>query len=262
MSRFRRLASGLSVALLSGCASVGNTFVGTPLDASGHAARSPRTESGLVISGEEVTQYASRYFGLVEITLENQSTQWVRISRLALDFGESAREGVALPQQEDVSAWYRATLQRNDIRDTNAAAALAGILLLGAGAAVVGHASDEPALKAAGSVAVLGAETALLARGYDESIQKAERAALYPGTHLLAVPFAVPPGLFSKRWLLINTRDGSTPCVQRVILDYDVEGRGRERVWLRFRHVANSSEWQRSACRLESGLQQAQYLPQ
>ena len=248
MRFFRTTLCALLAFGMSGCASIGNSYVGRPLDQAGNALNSPYTASGLRISAQELTPYASRNFGLVEITLENDSTDWVRISRLELDFGDSARAGVSLPKEPDVSAWYRATLQRNDIRDTNEAAALGALVLLGAAVAIAGEVTDKPAAKAAGAVALAGAETALVVKGVDQNIQSVEHPPLYPDTHLLALPFAVPPGLFSKRWLLINTRDSNLPCVRGMLLDYDVVGRGRERVLLRFRKPGNGSEWQRWVC--------------
>jgi hypothetical protein len=248
MRFFRTLRCGLCALSLSACASITNSYVATPLDAQGQLVHSTRTASGLVISGEELTTYASENFGLVEVTLENQLSAWVRIERLTLDFGDSVRGGVSLTEEPDVSAWYRATVQRNDVRDANRASALGALVLVGAAVTVAGHATDEPVAKAAGGLAMAAGPLALVAKGVDEAIERAERGDVYPETHLLAVPFGVPPGLFSKRWVLINTQGRDTPCVRGMIIDYDVEGRGRERVLLRFRRRGNGSEWQRAAC--------------
>ncbi len=257
MRSLRTLWYNLCALSLSACASIRNSYVGTPLDAQGQLVDSTRNASGLVISGEELTAYASEHFGLLEVTLENRSSAWVRIERLTLDFGDSVRGGVSLPEEPDVSAWYRATLQRNEVRDTNQAAALGALMLLGAAVAVAGHATDEPVANAAGRLAMAGGATALVAKGVDATIERAKRGDVYPETHLLAVPFGVPPGLFSKRWVLINTLGGNTPCVRGMILDYDVEGRGRERVLLRFRRRGDRSEWQRGKCDTRSGRRQA-----
>jgi hypothetical protein len=79
-----------------------------------------------------------------------------------------------------------------------------------------------------------------------------------PSTHLLALPFSVPPGLFTKRWLLLNTRGARTPCIRQVLLDYDVQRGGlasgaaqvgsRERVLLKFRYAGDRSSWQAPVC--------------
>src|SRR5262245_9114965 len=111
--------------LLLGCASVQDAHVATPVDEQGQLADQARTRSGLIISGEERGEYASSNFGLIEITLENRSSEWLRLSRIALDFGSPEQNaGVYLPVGAEISAWYRATLQRNDIRATNSALVL------------------------------------------------------------------------------------------------------------------------------------------
>jgi hypothetical protein len=219
----------------SGCASIQSDYLATPVDASGRLSTRARTFSGLVVSGEEVSRYASRHFGLIEITFENRSEDWVHIQRLGIDFGETVgNSNVTLPEGPDLDAWYRATLQRNDIEDTNAAAALGGLLLLGETVAVVGSVSHQHEAVAAGGALALAATTVATAQAYDADIQSVERVRPLPSTHLLAVPFGVPPGLFAKKWVLLNTRGSTTPCVRRMLIDYDVAGVGRERVLLQF----------------------------
>ena len=252
-----------------GCASIQDSYVATPVDEQGNLAEHHRTTSGLVISGQELAAYASPHFGMVEVTLENHSSEWLHISRLALDFVSPEKNaGVALTAGSDLTARYNATVQRNDIRATNSAAALEGLLLVGETAAMVGAASGKRPIAAAGAATALGALTIDRANAYGDQIASVERVRDLPSSHLLALPIAVPPGLFSKRWVLLNTSDARTPCIRKMLLDYDVQvgdvgagdaqagnaparavsNKGRERVLLEFRAGGDRSEWQSSVC--------------
>lgn len=245
--------------LLFGCASIQDAHVATPVDEQGNLAKDARTRSGLVISGEELSDYASSNFGLVEITIENRSSEWLRLSRIALYFGGPEQNAaVYLPTGSEISAWYSATLQRNDIRASNSASVLEALFLLGETAAVIGAVSGKPAVSAAGGATALGALTISAVDAQAERVSSVEHVEALPSTHLLALPFSVPPGLFTKRWVLLNTRDTGTPCLRQVLLDYDVQSGGlalgagqrssRERVLLKFRYAGDRSSWQARVC--------------
>jgi hypothetical protein len=252
-SSFRRRAKpSLGVVLaawLMGCASIGSKYTASPVDAQGRVTAARSTESGLVISGEELRMYASNYFGLIEITFENPTANWVHVSRLTLDFGDAARNSAVLtPSAADLDAWYLSTVQRNDIRATNHATALGALFAVGQVVAIAGAVSGKRGVTAAGGVVALGAATAALAEGQEARVQEAESVHVLPQSHLLALPFAIPPGLFTKKWILLQTRSITAPCVSSLLMDYDVQERGRERVLVRFRHGSDHSEWQRLVC--------------
>lgn len=232
------------------CAGVEGRFAASPVDDQGRLMSARTTESGLAISGEELRSYGSEYFGLIEVVFENTTADWIHISRLELDFLDPAKNAaVRIPRGAELDAWYVATLQRNDIRDTNHATALGAILALGEVVAVAGAVSGKRKVAAAGGAVALGAATAALVDRQDRRVQRAENVRVMPGSHLLATPFAVPPGLFTKKWVLLQTTSRSAPCVSSMLVDYDVQGRGRERVLVRFRYELERSEWQRRACR-------------
>jgi hypothetical protein len=238
-------------ACLCSCASIQNGYLARPIDEHGQLSPERRTRSGLVISGEERQRYASRNFGFVEVTFENTSAEWVRVQELQLDFGDAVRDaGVFIPGGDDVNAWYVATVQRNDIRDTNDAHALGALLLIGEAVGRVAAASDKPAVAGAGVALSLGASTAALAEGVDRDARAAEEVHPLPGAHLLSVPFVVPPGLFAKKWVLLNTQPG-VPCITVMRISYVLEGGEREQVLLPLRrlgHRSRGSVWQEYAC--------------
>lgn len=246
------MQQALAVVVVSGalaCASVGSEYAATPVDAEGRLMAGRRMPSGLALSSEELRPYASAYFGMVEITFENKTAEWIHIDRVSLDFGGGARsEAVVVPEGADLDAWYEATQQRNDIRDTNAATALGALFALGQAVAVVGALSGEREVAAAGGALALGTATAAAIEGQDRRVQRAEGVRVVPQSHLLNVPFAVPPGLFAKKWVLLQTRSRAAPCIGTMLIDYDTRERGRERALLTFRTAFESSEWQRRTC--------------
>ena len=68
----------------AGCATIKSGEYALPLDAKGRVAAAPVTAAGLLISGKEVSDLSSPYFGLLEVTFENPTAEWVHIDRTRL----------------------------------------------------------------------------------------------------------------------------------------------------------------------------------
>lgn len=246
-------AGVLALGLLAGCASVRNDYVAHPHDpATGKwAARGGETPSGLVVTGEERTQYSSDYFGVVDVTFENTTDRWIHIKSVRLRFdGPEYDRTVSVPEGEQLRSWARATHQRLAVSRHNRETALALVALAGMTA---GLASDNRAVRATGGVAAAGALGALAVDEANQAVERAEQPAAphtpaYYDTHLLAVPFSIPPGLFAKRWVTLSTAGAAAPCVRSMIIDYDIEGGKREHVYLPFRTSRNGSDWQTAEC--------------
>lgn len=244
--RFLLLGAFVSVSL-SACATISSGEYAHAMDTQGHLASSPRTPLGLKISGAEVGDLSSPYFGLVALTLENDSPDWVRIRKLSVSFGGADQDAsVLIPWGADIASWEHAIEERNAVRSYNASSALAAIAVAGALVAAVGH---HKAAGAVGGLVAAGAVAALTARAVSEDVSAIESVPLFPDTHLLSVPFAVPPGLFSKKWILLNTPSaGPAACVKAMLIEYETERGQKEQVWLPFRRPYSGSEWQRHAC--------------
>jgi hypothetical protein len=226
-----------------GCASTAPGKYARPIDEYGQFLDTHRTPAGLKISARELSSLASEHFGFVEVTFENTTSHWIHIERMNLSFGDRAKnQGVFVPWGSELESWRRAIEERNEVRETNAETALA---LLAIGGAVVAAASNDQPLKAAGGMVAVGALSTAFVRDVDRRVRGTEDAKPFPATHLLEVPFPVPPGLHSKRWIVLNTPT-NIGCIDSMILDYDNNGGRRERVWADFR--ANRSEWQNKVC--------------
>jgi hypothetical protein len=236
---------GISIALAAGCAELHSGAYAVPVDAAGRLAPTAGLKSGLRISGRQVSDLSSRYFGAIEVTFENRSSEWVRIQQAGLDFGTPRRNGrVSVTAGEDLQRWQEGTQRRNAIRDANQATAL-DLLLFGAAVATV--AGGRSAAGAGAAAVCAGAALALGTRELQDRAAGAETVALYPANHLLSLPFSVPPGLAIKRWVVLNTGAAADrDCIRHAELAYVTDRALQERVRLSF--TDHGSEWQRLAC--------------
>jgi hypothetical protein len=198
--------------------------LGEPVDEAGHRLTGPRPLAALHVSAEEIPALASPTFGFVEVTFENTSPSWIRIRNLALDFGDPIRTGgVQIPGGADLEAWRQATLQRlalfgGPVDETTALFAL--------GASVGGRTSQ---VRAIGGVPGSSPD-----------------AAGFPEYHLLTLPIVIPPALFTKRWVVLNTGP-RVPCIRRIVMSYETDDGRSERLALAVRS-RSASEWQQTPC--------------
>ena len=238
----------------SGCATVNSGDYGVALDDTGHP-RSPvpGTEK-LKISAGERGSLSSAYFGVVEVTFENNTSAWIQIDHIDLDFGTPDKnKSVFIPWGDDIEIWEDATLQRNAIRRANTETVLGVIAIAGTVASAAGR---HHAVGAIGGTVALGALAGLYAQDRTDAVEAAGAAARFPPTHLLTLPIRVPPGLFAKRWMLLYT--AAQPlggCIDSFILNYETSEHEHGRVLLKFKGGYNyssadgkGSEWQWKSC--------------
>jgi len=237
-----------------GCATVNSGDYGVVLDDTGHPRTSAPSKERLKISAGEHGALSSTYFGVVEVTFENNTPAWIQIDHIDLDFGTPDKnKSVYLPWGDDLDIWEQATLQRNAINAANAQTALGIIALAGAvGAAAGGHHSAAGAI---GGTVALSALAGLYAQDRQAAVEATSNPSRFPPTHLLTMPLRIPPGLFAKRWLLLYT--AARPlggCIDSFILSYETADHEKARVLLKFRQPYTSgvdwhgSEWQWQSC--------------
>lgn len=237
----------------SGCATVKSGDYGVALDDKGHSKSAvPSTDERMKISAGELGALSSPYFGVVEITFENNSPVWVQIDHVDLDFGTPDKnKSVFIPWGADIELWEQATIQRNAIRAANTQTALG---LLAIGGAVAGAAGGGRVAGALGGTVALGALAGLYANERAGAVEATRDPGRFPPTHLLTMPLRIPPGLFAKRWLLLYT--AARPlggCLDSVILGYETAAHEHGRVLLQFRGTVatgdgHGSEWQFESC--------------
>ena len=230
---------------LGGCATVNSGAYGVSVDEQGR----PLPQSGPGeprVSAGELTDLSSPHFGALEVTFENRGHEWIRIHGVELDFGsQSVNENMFVPAGPDLDSWREATSMRNAIREVNQETTLE-LIALGAVALTAFSGRGSPGAVVGGTAAIASL-TALTARQVAGVVQESERVKLFPSSHLLGGPFGVPPGLFVKRWVVLNSRGpASSQCVRWLELKFMTESSGPRRVRLTVDRAG--SEWQRPAC--------------
>jgi hypothetical protein len=244
----RRLAPlCASLCFAAACASVHSGNLATPADGATAAGDPHRTRLGLVVSGKELDELGSAYFGVVDFVFENRTEGWIRIKTVTLDLGSEARNReVFLPWGTDLVRWYEAATQKLAIAGHNRQLFLSTLALAGA---VAGGVSGSNTGVLAGTTVALGATTVMAVDDIGATKRAAENAPIYPESHLLAGGFAIPPGLFTRRWVLLNTKDHARlGYLSALVVRYETEAGVSERVRLVFRNGVCGSPWQREVC--------------
>lgn len=230
----------IALAVCAACATVQSGPYATPVGPAGQPLKGNRTAAGLIISGAEDPSYSSPNFGFIVVTFQNDTDDWVRVERVNVRFGGGAKDAsVTIPVGEKLQSWAEAALQLRTIRNENATLILGALAV--AGSAVALSANNRSA-RAAGASVSAAAEAGLAA---SQAVSEAESL---PPAHLLSVPFTIPPHLFARRWIALQTPTSQgTPCVDAMLIDYQTARAQREQVWVRF-FSDSWSEWQQHTC--------------
>lgn len=233
-----------SVVAHAGCAQVHSGPYGVPVGPGNQPTGSRTTQAGLTLSADELTRWSSPQFGMIEVTFENDSGEWVEVRDLHVALPPDQTPGTTILTSQRIAAFREAARQRHAIEQQNVAVAL-GVLTLGG---LVLAETTEGAPKALGAVSATAGLGGLIAMDAKDSADRVSHVEPLPKSHLLGGSISVGPGLFAKRWIVLETNPSvARACVDRLRVSYRVQSGHEERVWLRFRDA--SSAWQREACR-------------
>jgi hypothetical protein len=197
-------------------------------------------KSGLVISGAVDSDLSTNYFGVIDFVFENKNTdQWMVIKDIKISFlTPEQNQNISIPLGARFSAWSQGITNLNEYNKKKAA--IIGFVLGGALMANAGSQSNRNIGAVAATISV-----AELASGKNYK----EMATYLPPDHLLSGDLLIPPGLFIKRWLVLNsTKHKETGFVETLVIDF-LDGRGnQQRYYLKlrdgmasFNHDFNSS---------------------
>jgi hypothetical protein len=202
------------------------------------------------VSARELEELASENIGTVELTFENTSDRWVHISQVDLDFGKpTTNDAVAVVSGPELHAWQQGAQLRAAQNRQKANGALVAVALGGLFLGMAGVVSDTPGLALAGDLVLTGSLVTAAARDINDDIEAAQTVPVYPENHLFAVPFAIPPRLAVKKFLVLDT--GSVPrqsCLAWIYVRFHTRQGPRERVLLRFRYPGHGSDWTNGVC--------------
>lgn len=196
------------------------------------------TKSGLLVSGSENTSLASDYFTLIDLTFENKSSDWLRVTKVGIDFGDATTNSeVRFPVGQDLMDWAQSAKEVKAIRDYNMQVALG--VAAGAGTAVA--AGGAGGSQSAGVGVVAGSSMALAASNLSNILDSLQRARVIPEDHLLAGGFSVPPGLHKKKWLTLYAKSPlQVPFIEKVAITLTYDNGVSESVMLPLRNVLTS----------------------
>lgn len=218
----------------SACATVQTGALAKKIEPSGRVTEQFVQNSGLRISGTQVNVMSSEHFGMAVVTFENLSSGWRRVSNVRLSLSPRAlNERVIVPSGLELEAWVDATLTRNYLFTRDTALALS---TLGFGDWIRRVTKDRRAPELQGGAAGLQTISALTT----------QNTRMYLPDHLLEAPVTVPPALFAKRWIVLNTPPDLGACIRGVVLDFDVDTGEHEQVWVPFE--THGSAWQERVC--------------
>ena len=233
------LFGALACVLASGCATIDNGNYGVPVD----AANRPQASAApppLLVSAGEAPSYSSRYLGLVEVTFENRTSVWKQVDRVALSFGSATKSrNIAIASGEEIEAWERAITIGRAIALTNAGTGIEALGRVPVDRLGAWVDQRHPAAAAAGTTDA-GAPAGVGSGAVPTPPS-------YPDQHLLTTPFRIPPGLFTKRWILLSTSDDPLGgCIDSMVLSYETSDHTTGRMILSFK--IRGTGWQPAAC--------------
>lgn len=235
----------LVVGLLSlvGCASIHKGEYAKQVDEDGSVKKGNVTNSGIIVSGSEVSSLASKHFTQLDFTFENTTNQWIEIDKVNISYmDKKLNKLVKVPLGKKLMMWSEAAKQNKVIADHNRSVLIGAI----AGVAAVGGAVSKNYRARGAAAAVLSASAGALA--YNElkdKINDAELAKIVPKSHLLNTPLYIPPGLHAKRWIAIYLKNPyKSPYLSQVKISYRVGKKKRESILLPLRKANTSSSFQ------------------
>lgn len=181
----------ISSSLLVSCASIHPGFKGHSVE--------PGNPIDITVSAENLDYSKRDSFQLIEVTIENNTTEWIRIESIRPRLPDPAESKVSAVLGQDLVDWAEAKQAQAKVDKLNQDIIQASLV----GAGVLASTSKNSALSSLGTVATVGGLGWAAATGISGDKRQAEAVMKVPSTHLYA-PVAVPAKMFQRRWLLLN----------------------------------------------------------
>lgn len=205
------LTIGLA-ALLFSCASTHPGKEGSAL--------SGRARLPIKISAETIDENAKDPFQLIEVTFENTSDEWLRITKNNVVIDNPADSRVSVVLGQDLIDWASAMELRQKKDQHNKKLLQAGLLI---GSALIGSANQNNSVGNAAGVAMAATSVWMVADSIKMQIRKAEGINKVPDTHLNH-SVMIPGQTFVRRWVLLN-KPANTSINRLVIQTETVDGK-------------------------------------
>jgi hypothetical protein len=173
--------------------------------------------SGVVISGAVDSDLSTNYFGALDFVIENKSDQWMVLKDVKVSFlTPEQNKNIGIIAGSYFNAWSQGT---TNLQEYNRKKAAIFGAILGSALMVKGGTQTERGTGAI--VSSLSIAELASAKNYKEVV------ASLPPDHLLSSDILIPPGLFIKRWLVLNsTKHKETGFVTTIVIDF-TDGNGK-----------------------------------
>ncbi|OFZ29328.1 MAG: hypothetical protein A2622_07890 [Bdellovibrionales bacterium RIFCSPHIGHO2_01_FULL_40_29] len=204
------LVIGLAAFLYS-CASTHPGKEGHALDGK---ARLP-----IKISAEILDENAKDPFQLIEVTFENTSDEWLRITKNSVIIDNPADSRVSVVLGQDLIDWASAIELRQKKEQHNKELLQAGLII---GSALVGGANKNNSVGTAAGVTMVATSAWVVADTIRMQIKKVEGINKVPDTHLNH-SVMIPGQTFARRWVLLN-KPANTKINRLVVQTETIDG--------------------------------------
>jgi len=174
------------------------------------------------VSGKTVESKLQSPFQEVELTIENMSGDWIRISRAEVLIDDPSKSKISIVVGNDLQSWLDAKQYELKMNERNSELAQTGLAAAGGVLAAGGARSGNKNAVVAGAVTALSGLGWAMGSQYSKEDREAEAALKVPGHHLYT-PFAVPGKMFLRKWLLVNKPVGT--MVNNLVIEFEtIEG--------------------------------------
>ena len=150
-------------------------------------------------------------FTVLQFVWGNKNKDWVRIKNVRLDLdNKELKKSINILVGEDLRTWADSLSHKLKVDNFNRQMFMNSLALIGTATMVAGGAKGNQDMAVGGAAltsAVIGIDA--INKVMDE-INHIERAALIPYTHLYN-PFSVPPGLYTKKWIVLEAYEDEIP---------------------------------------------------
>lgn len=187
------------------------------------ASLSDKKSIDITVSGKTSEGKYDSAFQLIEVTVENNTAEWVRIDRVEVVIEDPSKSKISAVVGADLDSWVEAKNSQDALDNHNAEMAALGVAAAGTAVAVAGAKNKNANATKGGLIALYGTTGYMAGRDLSKAKSNVESAQKVPSTHLYH-PFSVPGKMFMRKWILMNKPVGVV--IDNLVLEFEtVEGK-------------------------------------
>lgn len=163
-------------------------------------------QKDLQVSADPIAEYSDSTNVVLDFTLENKGTRWLRIDQVQLEFPNESNVVHNIIVGDDLKIWAESYANKRKRDNYNKDLGIAGLVLTGVTVAILGNRSSDVGYSSAGlAVASAGGVWGSQKTVRDRQL-KAQTSEVVPENYVLA-PMTIPSQGFLRRWVLVNIPD-------------------------------------------------------